>query len=489
MEGHLKTSLVRIRVPTNTGRYIVGSGYPVARDLVMTARHVVRLQAPLIRAANKPILVTWVYLKNADNKNKTEYQLNEESIVWESETFDVCLLRCEVPGEAMPRRPSAQQPRHHAVWGSEGFARVGRNGSQRQPVSLGGKTYSQEASAARFDLDIEGKTNLKDGWKGASGSPVFVGDQLIGVITDCPENFGQGRFKAAATFRLYENTSFAELLALALAPGERSAYRDELQQGIKDDLERAPEALTALAKAAGQSEPITAARLAEHLLSESNIGRTISAFRRAHDVLAKNPAWVESRKKLLGIIERTIPAIIMPETVEMIRRLRHNPQEAVIVLPAFQLTVAEFLMAGADRRPCTFAQESRRKPADWPRGSFLLSDKIECGPELGAEAYEQAVRKILEAEYADSHELFMLRNQPADRAEAVRRNISRMAETPYFFCDPTAHGREEGYAILKRDFQYIVFMQLDPPADERKQEDNLFHDLLDLLAPVTKDKT
>ena len=446
----------------------------------MTARHVVRPEAPRARDADKPIILTWVYLDNL------QQNLADSSICWESEKFDVCVLACDVPSGAVPKQPSRMEPPHGKSWGSEGFAQVGRTKSARSPVPLQGRTYTQEPCADRFELGIDDKTSLKGGWKGASGSPVFVDDQLIGVITDCPLNFDQGRFKASATFRLYEDPRLVELLI----SGERNAYLLELEKLIQAELARSPDALAALAAAAGydhQKRP-TPATLSQFLLHEANIGKTVSAFRKAHEALGAANVLADQQNALLRIINRTIPAIVLPDAVETIRRLRHEPGEAVISLAAFQLTVAEFLMSGADRRPLAFDATTRRKKTDWPRGSFYLSDRLECGPEDSADHYEQAVRKVLEAEYGDAHTLRMLRHDPAGRAEHIRDNLRGMAETRYFFCDPEWPGRQTAYEKLKRDFQYVVFLQLKPDTDIRKREHELFYDILDLLAPVTTEK-
>lgn len=480
MQGKSKTSLARIRISTTDGKGSIGSAYPVASNLLITARHVVKPETPRVRDADKPINVTWVYLDDL------EQSLAGDPICWESERFDVCLLTCDVPSGALPKQPSRMEPPHGKSWGSEGFAQVGKTKSARSPVALQGRTYSQEPGADRFDLGIDDTTSLKGGWKGASGSPVFVDDQLIGVITDCPLDFDQGRFKASATFRFYEDASFVELLI----GGERNAYLLELEKFVQAELARAPDALAALAAAAGydHQERLSPAILSQFLLREVDIGKTVSAFRKAHESLRDTKSPVDQQSALLQIINRTIPAIVMPEAVETIRRLRHDPGESVISLPAFQLTVAEFLMSGADRRPLSFDNTTRKKRTDWPRGSFYLSDRLECGPEQSADFYEQAVRKALEAEYADAHTLHMLRHDPAGRAEHIRDNLGGMAETPYFICDPECQGRQTAYQNLKRDFRYIVFLQLKPDRDIRKREHELFYDILDLLAPVTTEK-
>jgi len=278
--------------------------------------------------------------------------------------------------------------------------------------------------------------------------------------------------------------------AASIESAERMAYLDELEKFVQAELGRAPDALAALAAAAGYDaeERLTPTSLSHVLLHETDIGKTVSALRKAHDALRTAQAASDQQAALVRIINRTIPAIVLPEAVDAIRRLRHEPGEAVISLPAFQLTVAEFLMSGADRRPVAFDASSRRKQQDWPRGSFYLSDRLECGPEDSATHYEQAVRKLLEAEYGDTHTLRMLRHDPAGRVEHIRDNLHEMAETRYFVCEGDCEGRESAYRNLKHAFQYIVFLQLKPDKDLRKREHELFYNILDLLAPLATEK-
>jgi hypothetical protein len=69
-----------------------------------------------------------------------------------------------------------------------------------------------------FHLEVIAPTENLNDWQGASGSPVFVNERIIGVIANGPQGFNARRFEAVPLFRLLENQRFRELVGFDSLP-------------------------------------------------------------------------------------------------------------------------------------------------------------------------------------------------------------------------------------------------------------------------------
>src|SRR5271163_1541252 len=117
-----RSLLVRIFVPTRKEAMgTTGTGYPVGRDLVLTARHVVE---PRDRDRKSPIQILWSGYPNA-GPDDGWYRLANDCVVWKAQgDLDAALLRCPRPPEVRHfGRVSREEPRDGMKWSSAGFPR------------------------------------------------------------------------------------------------------------------------------------------------------------------------------------------------------------------------------------------------------------------------------------------------------------------------------------------------------------------------------
>ncbi|MGB5687218.1 MAG: hypothetical protein WBM35_15520, partial [Candidatus Electrothrix sp.] len=88
--------IVTIFVPTGQEKEgKIGTGYPVAEDLILTSRHT-------IEGGSGEIQVRWHYYTDEDAPDQSWITLTEKDIVWKGEgALDAVLLRCPCPNSTV----------------------------------------------------------------------------------------------------------------------------------------------------------------------------------------------------------------------------------------------------------------------------------------------------------------------------------------------------------------------------------------------------
>ncbi|WP_149498653.1 NACHT domain-containing protein [Roseiconus lacunae] len=194
-----KDLIVQLFVPKCADNGRIGTAYPVAKNVLLTAAHVVGDQP------GTSVEARWWHQENPE-------WITCGEILWDgriqSPSFDVVLLHCD-----FPRRVSSNwgllinaPPRDNLIWAGEGFPLVG--GKATNAVPLQGSMHSMGNSSKYFHLSVTAGAEIDEGWLGASGSPVFLDDYIIGVIVRAPRNFSAARFEAVPSFKLLENRQF-----------------------------------------------------------------------------------------------------------------------------------------------------------------------------------------------------------------------------------------------------------------------------------------
>ena len=202
-----KNLLIEIFVPRTDGGGNIATGYPVAKDRILTARHAL---FPRDRNTTKPIEVRWHHQSGEARKWRG---INE--IAWNGgDAFDVALIDCEFPSECSTWGVLTKaKPEDHMRWASEGFAAAGRrDDAYREPIPMLGQASGAADTQAEFWLGANYEVSPHSSWAGASGSPVFVHGKIIGVIVSCPPNFNQCRLKATPAWRLLADPDFRKAI-------------------------------------------------------------------------------------------------------------------------------------------------------------------------------------------------------------------------------------------------------------------------------------
>jgi hypothetical protein len=192
-----KSLLVQVFVPTvddkgedGGGRVgSIGTGYPVGRDIILTARHVIERKDRDNRYA---IAVRWHEYPNAGPSGGW-FDLAPEDVIWIGKgEIDAVLLRCPRPREAGPYFGilSAEPPPQGARWSSAGFPSAAKRDGSREPASFAGRMHSKAPKWNRFDVDVIVSPSDEEDWKGASGMPIFGhgGTRIFGLAVEIPRN-------------------------------------------------------------------------------------------------------------------------------------------------------------------------------------------------------------------------------------------------------------------------------------------------------------
>ena len=375
-----KNLVVEIFVPTSDGgpgAGQFGTGYPVANDLILTARHVAK---PKNRDADRPREIRFTGRDWCDCADQ---------LVWESTSeSDVALLGCKFPHEI--RREvfgflSNARPEDHAPWSGAGFADAGGDNKARKHrlVSVQGRVHSAPDDDPQFELGADYPADVEAGWQGLSGSPVFVHGKIIGVIGVCPKNFAARRLRATPVWKLLQDTEFSN----AVGYDDQVDRRRRFEQQIAGILEESQDAIQAVTLSmdppinlAGVAVPDQAEKTARRLL-DLDVPGVIEHCTRAHDALSAN-GRANAARVVSDLVQLVLPAIYDHGVIEAVRTRKYNVDAALLELPAGIRTVAEIIMAGVDCRKTRY----RSDRGGLPEGVYSLPLPQEGGFDADGEA-------------------------------------------------------------------------------------------------------
>ncbi|MCI5119974.1 MAG: caspase family protein, partial [Candidatus Electrothrix sp. AUS4] len=206
-----KNLIVTIFVPS-TGqekRGKIGTGYPVAEDLILTSRHV-------IDGESGEIQVRWHYYADKKTSSNGWIILSVDDIVWKGEgELDAVLLRCPRPEKARGQRwgrVADKKPPLHKSWQSLGFSSATQYANVRDPDDVSGITETMADHAEHFVLNVTSSPENPAMWKGASGMPVFVDNEILGVVGKAPKNFGARKLYAVPSWKMLKDEKFRKLI-------------------------------------------------------------------------------------------------------------------------------------------------------------------------------------------------------------------------------------------------------------------------------------
>jgi len=498
-----KNLVVEIFVPTSDGgpgAGQFGTGYPVANDLILTARHVVR---PKKRDPDRPIEVRF---KGGDWCGCAD-QLDWES----SPELDVALLECEFPHEI--RREvfgflSEARPEDHAPWTGAGFARAGGDDKdgQHRLVSVQGKVHSGPDEDPQFELGADYPADVEAGWQGLSGSPVFVHGKIIGVIVVCPADFGAGRLGATPVWKLLQDRTFSK----AVGHDDQLERHRRFEDRVARILEGSEAAIQAVTK--GLNPPVNLAGVAvsgqaketARRLLDLDVPGVIKRCKRAHDDLSAQ-GLADATRVVADLVQLVLPAIYDHGVIEAVRTRKYNVDAALLELPAGIRTVAEVIMAGVDRRKTRYRGDRER----FPEGVYSLPLPPEGGFDADGEAFRQAWHEHLINQFrpADADKLrtawndYLIgrfadldpRARQRDRKEYIEDAVDELkyraedlGKTYYFLTDaPAEEGARRALDALirelKKDYPSVVFLQLNDAWELERKEKREFRPLCDML--------
>lgn len=508
-----KSLLIAVFVPTTNerGEDFKGeigeraTGYPVGKDLILTARHALHPESPSQRDLRYKVAIRWHYFRSGDDTDWIE--IADDDIVWESQgELDAALIRCRRPPNAVGWGiVSHERPRDGAQWISEGFPRAAKYGNRRNPSSFIGKTCSKAPNEPYFELTVDTAPEDDEGWKGVSGMPVFVDHKILGMVRSVPPNFNAKKLHATPIWKLLEDDRFREWIG----DDKQTAHFKKTRSKLIEICQRSPDARDAIQrelpdvadKMIGLDEGRKVEGLVEHLLN-TDIRAAIHALRDAHRSLCEDDGGGEQNRytadTLAALSQFLVPALYDYGVARWVGSQRGDGSAALVLLPACTKTVAEIIMAGADGRATRFRH--REDEDDQPEGELNLPRIPEGGIDAGVEV-RAALRRHLNKKFnlgeceafrrtVDDYLLTAFPRRArggsertleerikltADLLESKRRDSG---QTFYMFFDlpKDAEGQNAMRAMvtsLKRDYPALAFLCLDDSSEREREEINL----------------
>jgi hypothetical protein len=519
-----KSLLVEIFVPTtdaagtdHQGRSgSLATGFPVGPHHILTARHVLFPEPPVVRDPRHPIKVRWHYHRihpQADQLGWISLGPDAEAILWpEGEALlkapgegelDALLLDAMPPRSARGwRELSPEPPYTNLAWESEGFPLATKYDDRREPCSFKGTCFAKAEAEAYFELEADAPPRQEEDWRGASGMPLFAGRRIVGIARRVPRRFGGERLHATPAWKLLQDPAFC----LALGLDERRDQVAKVHAAICRELD--PGSIAALAAEFGVENELVgkvdgekAAALADRLL-RSDVRDAIKLLRKAQQ-RAEDRGGGDAAAALLRTATVIIPALFDRGVVRQVEALAAS---ALVPLPAGTLTVAELVMAAGDGRRARL--RPREAEDHQPAGELNLPLYPEQGIATDAskalaghmqrklnpgEAAVQQLRTAVD-EYLlgtfyrpDPYEPDFERAQRVQLvADTLRRRRTDTGETYYLVFRPPRDPSERApfeamVETLKRDFDAIAILELDLRFEQVRADRDLADPLCRML--------
>lgn len=220
------TLIAKIRPLKKEQTYSIGTGYPIAPDLLITARHVIFPHW----ADTQQIELEWL----ADD---LKHHAKVETIVFDGEScekvdiaVDIAIVRFQPP---LPLLRSAfcsiarTSPNLDRRWDGFGFPRLGKceNDGCRELVSAFGEFHHPNSSSAYIGLSSKSDAIEKSNWAGLSGAPVIQDNKLYAVISSTPTNRDE-YFKAVyLPYLIDKYPTFREAIGLTVQYEQWQLFR------------------------------------------------------------------------------------------------------------------------------------------------------------------------------------------------------------------------------------------------------------------------
>ena len=446
--------LVQIYADFGSGDGKISTGYPVAKDRILTACHGLYDENGNLAQS---LEVRWFYQLD---KGKYDWQAAEMINCGLDEELDVALLKCKFPDLIdYDVRFCFKNPGQKLEWESQGFARAGKRDGERPPIPIGGETYTAADAADWLVLTEKGKVEVPELWCGISGAPVFKSgsNELVGVIVECPPNHEAIRLYATPLWKLADNEKFRREVFNA---------RERDWQQIRSDLQAIltdfPSLVNTLDKERGCDSNSTMADLLDALLN-TKADELLKCCESAISILrkAKDLAAVERGKALVNYL---LPILFDPHTVDLIC---DQARSGICRVAVGSDTVAEIVMSGKDGRSLKYRQTAEDKA---PVGVYLL-DSPSSVHGIGKAGWVSEFKRQIIEDFARLDELAVGQVQGFSEGDKLALAADELefcakdGQTRYYFYHAPKDAREKeelSSAIeeLHRAFaKHVVFLE------------------------------
>lgn len=362
-------------------------------------------------------------------------------------------------------------------WESEGFPDAGERDEEREAVAMKGEAYSAAENASYCELGIDGELKKAELWKGASGSPVFVGNEIIAIVLSSQAVFNGSRFKATPTWKLLQEPSFCQ--ALGEQAGQlawKTWAQDKLIEILESEEGSRKNLMSALKLSSCQSYVI-----ADYLLADDPIG-----FEHLNSIFIDiaDSASIPFLKWLKSILSIIFPTRLEPSIIAAIRQKKAGLVQCIADVPVTTNEGAEAAMAAYEQRPMEF-KICKADDDENIKMKAVLS--IELLPEVGIDkngdafttAFAQQlidvtrVRERLPPIYSKNIDETTLAKAAAKELQFLAEKKNRTYYYVYFdFSDDTVINERcaTNAKTLSELFPSIIFVKLTGDAAQYLQE-------------------
>ncbi len=495
----IKDLVVRIAVPVSGG-VRSGTGYPVARDLLLTARHVLH---PTDRDPNRPIKLHWLpsdFIGEGELAGGV-YDLGDEKadIVWENEALDAALIRFSIPRlDTVAGWLIDRPPRQGEEWFAAGYPETGRwNEGDRTGLahleSFEGTAHEPPTRQGYFEVTANPAPRRPEDWGGASGMPLFRNDtsEIIGIATRAPP-YSPNKLHAVQASRLLTDPRLKALLAKTWdIQKSRKNLRDELARLVTGNPKLG--ALLRIAFGMSQDESVVDELVKPQALEI--IGEKLRGIlREVCDNFQLPPA---AEEKELAEVVLAVAAILTtyhyPESrTSESRQNIFDKGLNLIEIKVSSRMVAEFEIASVEGRAARHATRLHEK--DDPAGR----NHLPAGPLEGiGDDGRKAVAAYCEQKWSQfyGHQREQLRDgiirlmgkddregTPMDRSQLANAELKMAYHgrgRPYYCCklrkEPSAREAQEIFLKqIAEDFPHLLVFKLSPEVQDELNEIDLF---------------
>lgn len=391
MANRFETLTVALAVPLSNGNFSVGTGVPAAQGLVLTAHHVV---CPDGTAPNPVRLRFWHAREREFAPDPTRKSSGfvdalvdrsgdaaaQRGIAWSSKALDVALVRSPHPASVGHATLGWREPFDDAEWRCEAFPHASWESGAPEPVRLTGRSHSRFPGTARFQIDADIAMRFTDGpatprhtegWSGASGAPLFVDGQVMGVLLARKPNGEAKILEGVPIVDCLEDADFCALLGIKKELED--PYFDELRSALATC---SPRIRAQVGRALGVGETASTADI-EKALRAAGIHTILEVL----DGLRRNLDPHDDR-----FVRRVALCIaahkFFPRDIAELKRAVFGSHSQMDICAAGSRMGAEFLMAAAEGRLPEFRPHAGAVAL--PPGRYALPQLPEAGCSLEA---------------------------------------------------------------------------------------------------------
>ncbi|MCP5067049.1 MAG: hypothetical protein GY946_10830 [bacterium] len=248
-------------------------------------------------------------------------------------------------------------------WRSRGFAIAGDGTNVEgedwsRAIAIRGKAYEFAADAARFEVDVEAPPKSEDDWAGISGTPVFVGGVVYGIVCNGANRFAGNRLLALPSSRLLSDSEFVAAAALPQTQRAFGELSDRLRGILESDESVRAMLFAAREESRGRYREGGADALAQYILTRP-VAELVAWMDEAHARCCDAGSSTDETARAM----MTLLATVLPwASIESLSSDISSSATTVLTLPTANAMTAELMMAGWDGREFRFGAAASRFP-------------------------------------------------------------------------------------------------------------------------------